>query len=196
MSTISARQCQMLQRAFENLGLDATDIARGAGLEEGRLEEPSARIAQEQFRLLIATAERASDDPLVVLRAARTSGAPGGILFYLALSQDTLRDGVLKIARFARLAEEALTVSLEERTAVGLRANRLHGQRPPLRAPLRNRVSRGSLRVAHPRKRGRCAVTERGPLPARFGRAPGGVRRPARVSGGLPLRHVLARLRA
>ena len=79
MSTISARQGQMLLRAFENLGLDSTDIPRGTGFDEAKLEEPSARIAQEQFRLLIATAERASDDPLVVLRAARTSGAPGMI---------------------------------------------------------------------------------------------------------------------
>lgn len=45
MSTISARQGQMLLRAFENLGLDATDIPRGAGLDEAKLEEPSARIA-------------------------------------------------------------------------------------------------------------------------------------------------------
>lgn len=131
MSTISARQGQMLQRAFENLGLDAMDIARGAGLEEGRLEEPSARIAQEQFRLLIATAERASDDPLVVLRAARTSGAPGGILFYLALSQDTLRDGVLKFARFARLAADALTVSLEERKLLAFVRIDFTGSVPP-----------------------------------------------------------------
>jgi hypothetical protein len=120
----------MLQRAFENLGLDATDIARGAGLEEGRLEEPSARIAQEQFRLLIATAERASDDPLVVLRAARTSGAPG-ILSYLALSQDTLRDGVLKFARFARLAADALTVSLEERKLLAFVRIDFTGSVPP-----------------------------------------------------------------
>lgn len=130
MSTISARQGQMLLRAFENLGLDATDIPRGAGLDEAKLEEPSARIAQEQFRLLIATAERASDDPLVVLRAARTSGAPG-ILSYLALSQDTLRDGVLKFARFARLAAEALTVSPEERKLLAFVGIDFTGSVPP-----------------------------------------------------------------
>ena len=132
MSTISARQGQVLLRALEKLGLDATDIARGAGLEKAaKLEEPSARIAQEQFRLLIATAERASDDPLVVLRAARTSGAPGGILSYLALSQDTLRDGVLKFARFARLAAEALTVSLEERKLLAFVGIDFTGSVPP-----------------------------------------------------------------
>ena len=130
MSTISARQGQMLLRAFENLGFDATDIPRGTGLDEAKLEEPSARIAQEQFRLLIATAERASDDPLVVLRAARTSGAPG-ILSYLALSQDTLRDGVLKFARFARLAAEALTVSLEERKLLAFVGIDFTGSVPP-----------------------------------------------------------------
>jgi hypothetical protein len=96
----------MLLRAFENLGLDATDIPRGAGLDEAKLEEPSARIAQEQFRLLIATAERASDDPLVVLRAARTSG-------------------------FARLAADALTVSLEERKLLAFVRIDFTGSVPP-----------------------------------------------------------------
>lgn len=93
--------------------IDGDALCRAAGITYGTLQEPLCRVPSERVTAALASAEAACGDPLLGLRAAGHHGS-GCMVRYLAISQETLGDGLAALCRFAPLLVTGDELSLED----------------------------------------------------------------------------------
>jgi AraC-like DNA-binding protein len=102
-------------------GLDPTRLMREFGLPRGCLGEPDAMVPIEPVaRLLEAAAERSGIETFGLSMAEARKVSSLGPLGMFAREQPTLRDAIGALAHYARLLNESLSVSLEERSEVAI----------------------------------------------------------------------------
>jgi AraC-like DNA-binding protein len=117
------------------VGLDPGRLMREFNLPRGCLDEPDLMIPIEPAcRMLEAAAERSGVEAFGLLMAEARKVSSLGPLGMFAREQSTLRGAVAALAHYARLLNEALTLSLEETGEVALvREELLVGESVPVR---------------------------------------------------------------
>jgi AraC-like DNA-binding protein len=119
---------QMFRRLLEMHGLDAVQIALGAGVDVARVPAPAERIAVDKIDAMLRVAIPLIRDPAFGLQAARCwHPAYLGVLGHAWLSSDTLRTGLERVTRYFRLVGERGLTKIEvsqREVKVSFRANR------------------------------------------------------------------------
>ncbi len=94
------------------VGADVDAVVAEAGLTREELVDPERRLPREATERLWQAACRATGDPAFGLHVAELV-TPGsfGVLEYIARSSRTLGDAVVRIARYARLADDAAEIA-------------------------------------------------------------------------------------
>ena len=112
---------QMYRRLLEMQGLDAVGIARQAGVDLAAIPAPGERIAIDKIDAILQVAIPLIPDPAFGLRAARCwHPSELGVLGYAWLSSSTLRTGLERAVRYARLVGERGVGEIED-TRQGLK---------------------------------------------------------------------------
>jgi AraC-like DNA-binding protein len=103
------------QEVARSVGLDPERMLRESGLPPGCLQEPDLMIPLESVRqILEAAAERSGVEGFGLLMAEARKLSSLGPLGMLLREQPTLRQAVEALARYARVFNEALFLTLEE----------------------------------------------------------------------------------
>ena len=113
-STISS-WALLVAKALRAAGHDSDYLFRSAGLDPAKLNDPDARYPIEGMSRLWRLAVRVTADPYFGLKAASfwhptTLNALG----YSWMASDSLRDAMMRMARYGRLATTGADMSLEE----------------------------------------------------------------------------------
>jgi len=112
---------QMFRRLLELHGLDAVGIARGAGVDLAAIPAPGERIEADKIDAILRAAIPLVSDPAFGLQAARCwHPSELGVLGYAWLSSSTLRTGLVRAVRYARLVGERGIPEIED-TRQGLK---------------------------------------------------------------------------
>ncbi|MDB4972803.1 MAG: hypothetical protein JWN48_1144 [Myxococcaceae bacterium] len=113
MFDVASYQFRGMLAAFQELGLDASVLAREAGVDCTRLGDPDARFPEQTLLALWKQAESRWDRPLLGLQAGVS--VPFGafdLLDYLAGSSPTVGDVFVQLQRYARLCTSGLTYDI------------------------------------------------------------------------------------
>ena len=112
---------QMFRRLLELHGLDAVALTRNAGVDLTTLPAPGARIEVDRIDAVLRVAIPLVGDPAFGLQAARCwHPSELGVLGYAWLSNSTLRTGLERAVRYARLVGERGITEIED-TRQGLK---------------------------------------------------------------------------
>lgn len=94
-------------------GVDAGPILGRAGISRGELLQQDARVGVvAQYRFLEDAAAAARDSLLGLHVAQQMDVRNGGVPFYLATSSPTIAEGLHNLARYSRVASEAILFEL------------------------------------------------------------------------------------
>ena len=106
---------QLFRRLLELHGLDALGIARNAGVDLAAMRTPGERIEMDKIDAILRDAIPLIRDPAFGLQAARCwHPSELGVLGFAWLSSSTLRTGLERAARYARLIGERGITEIED----------------------------------------------------------------------------------
>lgn len=115
LATTASAWVRLIVQGIRRAGLDAEPLLNAAGIDPQQLEEPQARLAQQQITLLWQAASQhyAGDDlALVVGRDFQPQQAP--VISYALRSSATVRQAAERLLRFHKLIGEALNLRMSE----------------------------------------------------------------------------------
>jgi AraC-like DNA-binding protein len=111
--TTSSSWALAIVQALELTGLVGEDLFAKLGMDHALLNDPDARIPQDQMTGLWGLAVELSDDPAIGLNMARViRPAHFNVVGFALLSSTNLREGVARLVRYQRIIGEASDISL------------------------------------------------------------------------------------
>lgn len=118
----------MMMRMFEREGLDPAELLAGLGISEQQLAEPGERFPSRIADIVFERACPRLSDPAFALHAARCWHPSNlGTMGYAWLSSSTLRTGLKRMERYARVLGERFRYTVQE-SPDGLRFIYDHGR--------------------------------------------------------------------
>ena len=118
----------MMIRMFEREGLDPAELLAGLGISAEQLAEPGKRFPSRIADIVFERACPRLSDPAFALHAARCWHPSNlGTMGYAWLSSSTLRTGLKRLERYARILGERFRYTVQE-SADGLRFVYDHGR--------------------------------------------------------------------
>ena len=118
-ATALASALRMFVDALGALGADWEEILRACEIDPASLRDPEARVPQSQFDRVWVTAAERTGDPAIGLHAGeRVHPRAVNVFGYLALSSGTLREGLVRVARYQRLVSGRDFLSLREEDGI------------------------------------------------------------------------------
>ncbi|PAU86451.1 AraC family transcriptional regulator [Pseudomonas sp. WN033] len=130
--TTSSSWALAIVQALELSGLDGRALFVELGVDPGLLNDPDARIAQDQMTRLWQLAVERSGDPAIGLNMAQViRPAHFNVVGFALMSSRTLKDGFARIVRYQRLIGEAADLALEVHPDCYRLVMSIHGDRLP-----------------------------------------------------------------
>lgn len=113
---------------LRSLGFDPSRLVEKLGLPPGAETAPEVALPLAKLHALFDEAERASGDPFLgVHLAAQLQRGTYDLLEFICLSAPTVREALIRIARYAALLNERVVATFEERGGRGLLQQRIPG---------------------------------------------------------------------
>jgi AraC-like DNA-binding protein len=113
--TTSSSWALAIVQALEIEGLDCSALFEQLGLDYAILNNPDARIAQDQMTRLWSLAVQVSGNPAIGLNMARVvRPAHFNVVGFALLSSTNLREGLSRLVRYQRIIGEASDMSLKQ----------------------------------------------------------------------------------
>lgn len=100
---------------LENKGIDAEPLLSRSGLSRPTIDEHKRIRVASQIKFLELVSQAAKDDWVGLTLANDFDLREMGMLYYVASSSHRLGDALVRLARYARLGNEALVVRMKER---------------------------------------------------------------------------------
>ncbi|MDF3931833.1 AraC family transcriptional regulator [Pseudomonas citronellolis] len=119
--------------AIEQEGLDGRALFAELGLDHGVLDDPDARIPQDDMSRLWQRAVELSGNPAIALNMARVHTPAFPVLGYALMSSRNLAEGFERLERYQRIIAEGADVSFRRQPEGCLFSVQVHGDRllPP-----------------------------------------------------------------
>lgn len=112
-ATLPAHALGVLVRALANLGHDTASLLSAAGLSAADFADPDRRVPCEAYGTVLARAQQRRFTPnLALALAQRTPLGAWPLIDYLVVTADTVGAGIHQLARYFRLAEDPVVLTI------------------------------------------------------------------------------------
>ncbi|APR75711.1 Transcriptional regulator, AraC family protein [Minicystis rosea] len=113
---------------LRSLGLDPSVLVDKLGLPPGAETDPEIVLPLAKLHALFEEAERASNDPFLGVHvAAQLQRGTYDLVEFSCLSAPTVREAMVRIARYTALLNDRVVATFEERDGAGLLQQRIPG---------------------------------------------------------------------
>ena len=113
--SVSALAARVMVNGFERMGAESASLIEASGISANTLRDPDGRVSPGQIAKLWAKALELTQDPCLGLELAlNISPSDYGVIGYIVSSSETIRDSLVRLARYHSLLSDAVRYTTRE----------------------------------------------------------------------------------